>query len=47
MDEIRNKIVRRHPHVFGDVKAKNAEDAHRFFNEMKMKEKNHSNKKLK
>jgi tetrapyrrole methylase family protein/MazG family protein len=47
MNEIRNKIVRRHPHVFGDVKASNAEDAHRFFNEMKMKEKNHPNKKLK
>jgi tetrapyrrole methylase family protein/MazG family protein len=46
MDEIRNKIVRRHPHVFGDVKAETAEDAHRFFNEVKMKEKNHSNREL-
>jgi uncharacterized protein YabN with tetrapyrrole methylase and pyrophosphatase domain len=39
LKEVKEKIVRRHPHVFGNLKAKTPEDAIRFFKEAKMKEK--------
>lgn len=43
--EVNEKIVRRHPHVFGDVSADTVEDATKAFNDAKMMEK--SNKKSK
>ncbi|PIN69953.1 nucleotide pyrophosphohydrolase [Candidatus Woesearchaeota archaeon CG11_big_fil_rev_8_21_14_0_20_43_8] len=39
IDGIYDKMIRRHPHIFGDAKAKNAEEATRLFNEAKAKEK--------
>lgn len=36
----RNKIIRRHPHVFGDEKAESPEKAIRAFNKAKEEEKN-------
>jgi tetrapyrrole methylase family protein/MazG family protein len=36
----RDKIIRRHPHVFGNEKAESAEDALRIFKEAKEREKN-------
>jgi len=43
MDEVleivNKKMVRRHPHVFGDKKAKTAEEARKFFYEVKDNEK--------
>ena len=39
MDTVIAKMIRRHPHVFGDAKAENAEDALRIFNEVKANEK--------
>jgi len=33
------KLLRRHPHVFGDVKASNAEEAITFWEDIKRKEK--------
>ena len=36
---LNEKLIRRHPHVFGDVKAKNAEEAIDIWNEMKKNEK--------
>jgi tetrapyrrole methylase family protein/MazG family protein len=36
----KEKIKRRHPHVFGDKKANNVEEALKIFNEVKEKEKN-------
>ena len=40
LKKLNEKIVRRHPHVFGKVKAKDAEEAMKFFQEAKAKEKN-------
>ena len=37
--EVTDKIVRRHPHVFGNAKAKNAEEALKLFREAKANEK--------
>jgi tetrapyrrole methylase family protein/MazG family protein len=36
---VNEKIVRRHPHVFGDKKAKDADEAKKIFNEAKNNEK--------
>jgi uncharacterized protein YabN with tetrapyrrole methylase and pyrophosphatase domain len=36
--ETRDKIIRRHPHVFGDAKAETPEDALRHFREAKERE---------
>ncbi len=44
METVIEKMIRRHPHVFGNAKAENAEDALRIFNEAKANEKNHSRK---
>ena len=39
LKELNDKIVRRHPHVFGNAKAKNAEEALKLFREAKANEK--------
>ncbi|GJM17427.1 MAG: nucleoside triphosphate pyrophosphohydrolase [Thermodesulfobacteriota bacterium] len=39
IDRLHNKLVRRHPHVFGDEKAKNAEEAIKTWHRQKLKEK--------
>jgi uncharacterized protein YabN with tetrapyrrole methylase and pyrophosphatase domain len=38
LSELMDKMVRRHPHVFGDKKAETAEEAVRMFYEAKRKE---------
>jgi tetrapyrrole methylase family protein/MazG family protein len=38
-EEVNDKLVRRHPHVFGDKKAANGEEAHKMFQEAKANEK--------
>jgi len=39
---VNEKMVRRHPHVFGDKKAKDGKEAKKFFNEVKNNEKKSS-----
>ncbi|MCH7950322.1 MAG: nucleoside triphosphate pyrophosphohydrolase [Candidatus Dadabacteria bacterium] len=39
IDRLHNKLVRRHPHVFGDEKAKDAEEAIKTWHRQKLKEK--------
>ena len=39
LKQVNEKIVRRHPHIFGDKKALTAKDAMKFFLEAKAKEK--------
>lgn len=39
LDQLHNKLVRRHPHVFGEKKAKDAEEAVKSWHEQKLKEK--------
>ena len=39
INELHNKLVRRHPHVFGENKAKNAEEAVKSWQSEKLKEK--------
>jgi tetrapyrrole methylase family protein/MazG family protein len=39
LNEVTDKIVRRHPHVFGNVKANTPEEAHKSFLEAKNNEK--------
>lgn len=39
IDRLHNKLVRRHPHVFGENKAKNAEEAVKSWHLQKLKEK--------
>ncbi len=39
INQARDKLVRRHPHVFGNKRAKNADEALKFFMEEKRKEK--------
>ncbi|MHA1143440.1 MAG: MazG nucleotide pyrophosphohydrolase domain-containing protein [Candidatus Helarchaeota archaeon] len=39
LDGVIRKMINRHPHVFGDVKASSADEAVRFFNEKKQEEK--------
>jgi len=43
--EVNDKIVRRHPHVFSNIKAKNGEEARQFFYEAKENEKKNKMKK--
>lgn len=38
-DGITKKLVERHPHIFGDVKAQNSEDVHEIWEEVKRKTK--------
>ncbi len=40
ISDVIQKIIRRHPHVFGNVKARDAKEALRLFYEAKEKEKN-------
>lgn len=42
IDFLCNKLIYRHPHVFGDVKVKDAEEVLRNWEKLKSKEKNHS-----
>ena len=44
LKEANEKIVRRHPHVFGDAKAANGEEAMRLFKEAKANEKKNKKK---
>ncbi|MGI9534333.1 MAG: nucleoside triphosphate pyrophosphohydrolase [Thermodesulfobacteriota bacterium] len=46
VDQLHNKLVRRHPHVFGDEKAKDAEEAVKTWHRQKLKEKTRKNKLL-
>lgn len=39
IDRLYNKLIRRHPHVFGDERAKDAEDAVQTWHRQKLKEK--------
>lgn len=39
LKEVADKMVRRHPHVFGDKKAETAEEARKMFYEVKKREK--------
>ncbi len=39
LKELKEKMIRRHPHIFGDAEAKTAEDAKRLFYEVKRNEK--------
>ena len=39
LDELRKKLIRRHPHVFGDKKASTPEEALKHWQEAKQKEK--------
>lgn len=39
LDRLHNKLVRRHPHVFGENKAKDAEEAVKSWHDQKLKEK--------
>lgn len=39
IDRLHNKLVRRHPHVFGDEKARDAEEAIKTWHKQKLKEK--------
>jgi len=41
IEGITNKLIRRHPHVFGEEKAENSEDVSRIWEKEKEKEKNH------
>ena len=43
---IEEKLIRRHPHVFGAGKAKNAEHAHKFWDQAKTKERGKAGKSL-
>jgi tetrapyrrole methylase family protein/MazG family protein len=38
MEGVKDKIVRRHPHVFGDVKAETADDVRRIYKKIKENE---------
>jgi len=39
LNDVNEKIVRRHPHVFGDLKVQSADEALKLFYKMKAKEK--------
>lgn len=38
IDEVREKLIRRHPHIFGEVKVEGSEDVMKNWEEIKMKE---------
>ncbi|MFP4497248.1 MAG: nucleoside triphosphate pyrophosphohydrolase [Vulcanimicrobiota bacterium] len=40
LDSINQKLIRRHPHIFGNVEVENAEDVVRNWEEIKLREKN-------
>jgi MazG family protein len=40
MEEVKEKMIRRHPHVFGDEKTKDTEEITRRWHEIKKEEKN-------
>ena len=44
VDQLHNKLVRRHPHVFGEEKAKDAEEAVKRWHSQKLKEKSRKRK---
>lgn len=44
VDQLHNKLVRRHPHVFGEEKAKDAEEAVKKWHSQKLKEKSRKRK---
>lgn len=44
IDQLHNKLVRRHPHVFGEEKAKDAEEAVKKWHSQKLKEKSRKRK---
>lgn len=44
LNDVADKIVRRHPHVFGDVSARNEEEALMRWNEIKSQEKSNKDK---
>ncbi len=44
LKEVNNKMIRRHPHVFGDAVANSPDDAMRYFQEAKEREKNEIHK---
>ena len=46
VDQLHNKLVRRHPHVFGEKKAKDAEEAVKTWHSQKLKEKSRKHKLL-
>ena len=46
VDQLHNKLVRRHPHVFGDERAKDAEEAVKTWHRQKLKEKSRKNRLL-
>ena len=41
LSHIKEKLIRRHPHVFGEVKCKNTKEVEVLWNEVKAKEKSH------
>lgn len=43
IDRLHNKLVRRHPHVFGEERAKDAEEAIKMWHKQKLKEKKNKN----
>jgi len=46
VDQLHNKLIRRHPHVFGEKKAKDAEEAVKTWHKQKLKEKTRKNRLL-
>ena len=46
IDQLHNKLVRRHPHVFGEKKAKDAEEAVKTWHSQKLKEKSRKHRLL-
>jgi len=46
LDQLRNKLIRRHPHVFGDEKAADAEEAVKKWHSQKLKERKKKRKLL-
>ena len=46
VDQLHNKLVRRHPHVFGEEKARDAEEAVKTWHRQKLKEKTRKNRLL-
>ena len=45
IDEVREKLIRRHPHIFGDVEVKDADEVVKNWERIKKEEKNHSDRK--
>lgn len=45
IDGIKDKLIRRHPHIFGDIKVNDSDDVMKNWEEIKLKEKIHINRK--